>query len=115
MPGQWLCRVGAGLLLVLLALWITDRILSGLPGEMETKAGRLRPGMRFTDAADILGEPSPGGGVESGEATLIWVGEDGRVILCVDHTGAVTYVEFSREGGKGSAGLLTRLRAWLGW
>lgn len=115
MSKRVLLRVGVGLSLVLLALLLAERILSRIPGEMEAKARRIRPGMPFDEAARILGRPSPGGGVESGEATLVWVGQDGRVVVCVDHTGRVTHVEFSREGADTSPTLLRRLRAWLDW
>jgi hypothetical protein len=115
MSTRWLLRVGVGLFLVLLALLLTNWVMSGAPGEMETKARLVRPGMTFNTAEKILGQPSPGGGVESGEATLVYAGEDGRVVVCVGHHGLVTHVEFSREGAQPHPSLFARLRSWLGW
>src|SRR5262249_31176300 len=99
---------------VLLALLLTEWLVSPIPSEVETKARHIRPGMAFDQAEKNLGEDS-GGAVRGGHLTLVWTREDGTVCVSFDPHGSVNTRECSREGARASPAARHRLRSWLDW
>ncbi len=114
---RYIFLTGAALALVVFALAFTDWALSRCQGVAEADAGRVRQGMNVAEVEALLGGPpaSRDGNV------LQWDGRDGAVFVFLDPDERVVGAEFERWGlGDGhatpqSSGLLSRLRAWLGW
>jgi len=115
--------LGCGLALVALALGVTDRLLTPLPGVTEAKVKRIQPGMTTAEVEVIFGS----GGVcvvrgftSHGPMTNCrhieysfwrWSGPAGRAWVYVDGS-SVVGAGFERSERPNP---LARLRAWLGW
>jgi hypothetical protein len=46
-----------GVVVILVAFWLTNWLLSPFPGVSESNCDRIRPGMSLTQVQDILGGP----------------------------------------------------------
>jgi hypothetical protein len=109
-----LYRLGVGLALVALALGFTDWALSLRPGVTEANFRRIRPGMKVAEVEAIL--RARGGRIFDGANVFLWGDDAGVVWVWTDDHGRVVSAKLSRWGRSvEQSGLLTRLRAWLGW
>jgi hypothetical protein len=121
--------LGVGLALVALAFAATDSLLTPPPGVTEANCRRIRVGMLRAEIERLLG----GHGISLGKyppnprcqwnyrfpwtnkewrESVAWVCEAGGIEVTFDEAGRAvrTYRVWN-----GEPGLLSRLRAWLGW
>jgi hypothetical protein len=125
--------LGLGLVLIGLALAVTDWVKGPAPGITEANVRRIRPGMTLEEVEAILGREcywaaSAGGTITNWFIDYEWFGVDGvasvRFVSLPRRNSVVGSVQFRRdpESKAKSAAFrsvlsptpLQRLRAWLG-